>query len=88
MATLINTNGKQTKVFPADKENGFTLEEVHALIGCEMVEVAYTFESGEMMLVGEEGWLRDKPTINPAASLICGNYIAGNALVVSQKEFQ
>ena len=88
MATLIDTNGKQTEVFPADGENGFTLEEVYALIGCEMVEVACTFESGEMMLVDEEGWLIDEPTINPVASLIYGDYIAGNALVVSQKEFQ
>lgn len=88
MATLIDTNGKKTKVYPADKEKGFTLEEVYALIGCKMVEVACTFESGEMMLVDEEGWLKNKPTINSVASLICGGYIIGNALVVSQKEFQ
>ena len=88
MATLIDTNGKQTEVFPADGENGFTLEEVYALIGCEMVEVACTFESGEMMLVDEEGWLKNISIVNPVASLIYGDYIAGNALVVSQKEFQ
>lgn len=88
MATLIDTNGKQTEVFPVDKENGFTLEEVYTLIDCEIVEVACTFESGEMMLVDEEGWLKDKPIVNPVASLIYGDYIAGNALVVSQQEFQ
>ena len=53
-----------------------------------MVEVACTFESVEMMLVDEEWWLKNISIVNPVASLIYGDYIAGNALVVSQKEFQ
>lgn len=88
MAILIDVNGEEKKVFPVDKKNGFTLEEIYSLIGCSVVEIAYVFASGEMILVDEEGLLKEGNFVNPAASLICGFYIYGNALKVSKEEFQ
>lgn len=88
MATLIKTDCSQTEVFPKDKENGFTLDEVYALIGCELVEIACRFEDGKMMLVDEEGLLKPDPEVNPLASMLFGDYIVGNALIVEDEEFQ
>lgn len=88
MATLIKVDGSQKDVFPADKENGFTLEELYGLLECEMIEIATTFQDGKMLVVDEEGLLKPDPIVNQVASMLVGDYIVGNAIVVSQEEFQ
>lgn len=88
MATLIKIDGSQKEVFPNDKENGFTLKEVYELIECQMVEIACRFADGKIMLVDEEGLLKENALVNPAASLLMGDYIVGNALICDDKEFQ
>lgn len=88
MATLIKVDGSQKDVFPADKENGFTLKELYGLLECEMIEIATIFQDGKMLVVDEEGLLKSKPVVNPVASMLVGDYIVGNAIVVSKEEFQ
>lgn len=88
MATLIKVDGSQKDVFPANKENGFTLEELYGLLECEMIEIATTFQDGKMLLVDEEGLLKPDLVVNPVASMLVGDYIVSNAIVVSQEEFQ
>ena len=88
MATLIKVDGSQKDVFPADKKNGFTLEELYGLLECEMIEIATSFQDGKMLVVDEEGLFKPDPVVNPVASMLVGDYIVGNAIVVSQEEFQ
>lgn len=88
MATLIKVDGSQKDVFPENKENGFTLKELYGLLECEMIEIATTFQDGKMLVVDEEGLLKPEPVVNPVASMLVGDYIVGNAIVVSQEEFQ
>lgn len=88
MATLIKVDGSQKDVFPADKENGFTLKELYGLLECEMIEIATIFQDGKMLVVDEEGLLKPDPVVNPVASMLVGDYIVGNAIVLDNKEFQ
>lgn len=88
MATLLKLDGSQTEVYPADKENGFTLEELYGMLECDMIEIACTFSDGKMLIVDEEGLLKPNPVVNPTASMLVGDYIVGNAVVVDDKEFQ
>ena len=88
MATLIKTDESQKEVYPKDKKNGFTLKEVYDLIGCSVVEIACRFSDGRMMLVDEEGWFKQKPVVNTKATLLMGSNIVGNALIVTEEEFQ
>lgn len=88
MAKLIKTDGSEKEVYPSDKKNGFTLEEVYNLIECSMVEIACSFSDGKMMLVDEEGWFKKEPAFNTKASLLSECDIVGNALIVTAEEFQ
>ena len=88
MAILIKTDGSEKEVYPKGKKNGFTLKEVYDLIECSMVEIACRFSDGKMMLVDEEGWFSQKPVVNTKATLLMGHNIVGNALIVTEEEFQ
>ena len=90
MATLIRVNGSRETVTPATTP-AFTLEEMHTFVG-GYIEVLQ-FGDGSIMVLNEEGKLIGLP-YNPLATLYAkarvdllpGDYIAGDAVVVSQQE--
>lgn len=88
MATLIKANGTCKKVFPKDKENGFTLNELYNLIECSCIEIAKYFDDGKMMVVDEEGRLKENQQINHIATCMCECLIVGNAIVCNDKELK
>ena len=65
-ATLIKADGTVTEVSP---ENGtdFTIKEVYKLLNCRIVEVLPLY-NGKIMIIDEEGKLRDKIVVNKYAT--------------------
>ena len=90
MATLIRVNGSRETVTPATPP-AFTLEEMHGFVGgyIELLQCG----DGSIMILNEEGKLIGLPR-NPLATvyaqarvdLLPGDYIAGDAVIVSQQE--
>ena len=67
MAFLIDINRDVTEVEPKNGEN-FTLEELYALIGCDMIQICDAHERGKILIFDEEGMLKDLP-VNTEATL-------------------
>ena len=64
------------------------LEQAHKLIGCDLIEVVHPrgLDDPYVLVVDEEGRLKDGHQMNPIASVLYGvldhgEYIAGDALV-------
>ena len=58
------------EVFPKDKEDGFSLQELYTLLSCDTIEVVYLpSEEGQIMIVDEEGKLAQKPRNERATKL-------------------
>jgi hypothetical protein len=57
MATLIQHNGKETSLLPADLKRGFTLEELYFIIYCQTVQ-AVQLADGRTMWMDEEAKVR------------------------------
>ena len=82
---LITTNDEFKKV---KFEN--TLEFYYKQIGCDMIEIVPVralYQLNEkcedyVMIVDEEGLLKDKPKLNIYASVLYGSPIYGNAVIV------
>jgi hypothetical protein len=96
MARLIRFDGSEELVYPVDRPKGFSLSEMYALIGCQMIETVY-LKSGQIMILDEEGKLRDdcEARENPKASLLLhgaggaeDDFITGNVLICNDEEFQ
>ena len=95
MATLMKLDGTTQEIKPADPKRGFTLEELYALIGCEMVELVY-LDDDRLMLLDEEGKLQDgwQGRVNrPATDLFLKgragfDVIVGNVVVCNGAEFK
>ena len=88
MARLINSDSSIVDVFPKNKRKGFTLKELYEIIGCEMVEVVSIPLEGMIMIVDEEGRLKENARFNFAASIVSQNTIFGNAVVCAEKDFK
>jgi hypothetical protein len=86
MTTLIESNGTETVVLPANGET-FTLEELQNLVG-GYIELTYTTDS-RMMIVNEEGKLKQSP-VNLRATLRHAygavDTIVGDAVVLEKGE--
>jgi len=95
MATLFRaTSGEAVEVFPADHERGFTLTELHALIGggCRYIETI-RLSDNLIMVIDEEGKLHNKTVLvnEPATRLFWAaggiharnDVIVGNAVICS-----
>lgn len=77
-AILIKTTGETTFVEPKNKSD-FTLEELYALLGCELVEVVYpVWDNDCIFIIDEEGKLTGKD-INYPATMMWG--YSGDVLV-------
>ena len=94
MATLIKVDGTLISIDPANKEAGFTLDELYSLVECEMIEAVY-LSDGTIMAIDEEGKLTDPPKpVNRAATALtrdvlrANDLIVGNALICTKEEFQ
>ena len=92
MALLIRTGGTTEVIEPRDPAKGFTLEEVYALIGCELVQVVPTTKAGKIMIIDEEGKLKDDAEVNLLATAAYPygdeDPIVGNAIICYDREFQ
>ena len=96
MAQLIRaTNGECLEVFPADREQGFTCAELHALIGggCRYIETIRLLD-GRIMILDEEGKLHKKTAIlNERATMLLwsaggapDDFIVGNVVICKYPE--
>lgn len=96
MANLIQPDGSMQQVVPANPVRGFTLDELYALLGCEMIEtIELAGDLGETMVIDEEGKFNRPRKVNPRATILLhqaggmlDDYIVGPALIVSGKELQ
>ena len=91
MAVLINTDGTEFEVQPANGEN-FTLQEMYDMIGCSLVQMIYLAD-GNIMWLDEEGKFKDPVIRNDRATTLLeeagggyGDFIAGKALVCKDSE--
>ena len=92
MAQLIRTNGTRETIKPADSFNGFSLDELYALINCDMIQHVPVGTFG--IVIDEEGKLRGQE-LNAVATrqfrsqLLPGDVLVGNVLVLeTAEEFQ
>lgn len=65
-AQLIKPNGEITEITPVNGTD-FSLDECYALLECEMVEVV-GLSDGRVMILDEEGKLKDEFEINDKAT--------------------
>jgi hypothetical protein len=90
MATLIKASGAQEEIKPISG-NSFTLAEIQEHVGgyFEMQRMA----NGKLMLMDEDGKMKQKPINREASILLFGNragivdFVVGNVLVGTKKEF-
>ncbi len=91
MATLIMENGEQLLVLPKDKKKGFSLEEMYGALDCDMVEMRHIENTGQIVLMDEEGKGRNRD-INPTATALLfprgGDVVVGPVLVCDHGELQ
>ena len=64
-------------------------DKLAALIGCDWIEVVRPKHNKYVLVVDEEGLLKDKPKLNPLASFIYGilehdQPVVGNALLMDE----
>jgi len=77
-------DGRIGSTYPANGK--YTLEELQAIVDgpIEVVALPLPYYKGTcLLIVNEEGLLRDGLTFNEAASQLAGTYIVGNALVLT-----
>lgn len=89
-ATQITTDGEITEVKPAEGKI-FTLKEFYKHTNCDIVEFVY-LPNDKIMVVDEEGRLRQNPKINLLATLIVSHLgkkfmpICGDVLIINQNQ--
>lgn len=89
---LLDTEGKRKEVKPKS-DKGFTLEEVYALLGCDMIEAVTTPDFDMVLLIDEEGKFKDNEINLLATSLVKdylrkGDFIVGKALYCPRELFK
>jgi hypothetical protein len=92
MATLIFEDGSAKDIRPADLKQGFTLTELYAALGCDVVE-AVRLRNGRILVVDENGKLVGRPVNELATMLARGvlqahDVIVGPALLCTRLEFK
>lgn len=93
MAKLYKCDGTVKDVEPKNKKDGFGLQELYDLIGCDLVECV-NFSAEEIAICDEEGWLKPNPQRNEKANdYITGvsGYdwdICGNVVICKTEEFK
>ena len=93
MAKLYKCDGTVKDVEPKNKKDGFGLQELYDLIGCDLVECV-NFSAEEIAICDEEGWLKPNPKRNEKANdYIIGVSgddwdICGNVVICKTEEFK
>ena len=93
MAKLYKCDGTVKDVEPKNKKDGFGLQELYDLIGCDLVECV-NFSAKEIAICDEEGWLKPNPQRNKKANdYITGVSgddwdICGNVVICKTEEFK
>jgi hypothetical protein len=89
MALIIKTNGETENIGPS---NGtvFTLKELQQAVGgyIEIVQVTTGDYAGKLMLVDEEGKLKEDAQVNKEASNIVGMQIVGQVIIVDRNQIE
>lgn len=91
MATLIKVSGDIEAVFPADATQGFTLDEMYALLDCQYVERIITSNERDLWY-DEEGKMRGAAVNVVATNMLAraggipGDVIVGDALLTEEGE--
>lgn len=94
MAILYKQNGDVIKDIQPKNGKRFTLEELYEMLDCELVERLFIDGTEVIMIVDEEGKLKQKPQ-NIAATMVyhrrqrmnTWDWIAGDALVCRGDQF-
>lgn len=72
MAKVLRTDGTSKIVRPANREEGFTLEELKSLVGCDTIEIIPIWEherGNGSVVVDEEALMKDVlPAVNMQAT--------------------
>ena len=90
-AIQLKTDGELTEVAPNEKE--VTLKELYDLCSCDLVECVY-LPNNKIMIVDEEGKLKEKPEINLLATMIASHcyknfmVICGDVVIVNNEQFR
>lgn len=89
-AKLFKVDGTVVDVQPKNGTD-FQLQEMYDLIGTDIIEIVHLY-NGMLMVIDEEGKLRNDPQVNPIATHLwmkdkphSWDYIVGNALVCDPK---
>lgn len=92
MTALLITTDDKFEVVECDPKRG--LKDFYKHIGCDLVQVVAPYglqrlgllPENFIMVVDEEGLLKDKPKLNMFASTFYGSPIYGNAMIVKENE--
>lgn len=90
MATLIEPSGKTTTVAPKNGTS-FSLEELQGFVGGYIEFVSVSDDGKLVLIIDEEGKLKEKPdnevaTLKAAGFIRHGDFIVGNALFCTNVE--
>lgn len=94
MARFLRIDGTEMPVAPLNKRDGFTLDELYALLSCTTIECVPLGE-GYQLVIDEDGKAKPDLPPNPMATRLLRqaggmptDYVVGAALVVSARELQ
>ncbi len=89
MATIIKITGKKENIEPSDAKV-FTLEELQNAVGgyIQIVSITTGEYSEKLMIVDEEGLLKDNPQVNEEASKIVGQRIVGQVIIIDRDQIE
>ena len=89
MAIIIKTNGETKHTYPS---NGsvFTLKELQKAVGgyIQIVQITTGEHSGMLMVVDEEGNIKEDVQVNKEASIIVGMQIVGQVIIIDRDQIE
>lgn len=96
MATLLtpqNQYSTEKKDIKPKNETDFSLDELYEHLKCSIIEVLY-FKDNSIMIIDEEGKLKDNSLINTDATYILrknkktNDFIVGNAIICEKSQLK
>ena len=89
MAILIKANKETRDVEPSNGKT-FSLKELQGYVGgyIELIHIVSGDYKDHIMVVDEEGLLKQNPVVNATASLIAVRRIVGDVLIVKRTEIE
>ena len=87
MATIIKITGEHENIEPSNS-SVFTLEELQKAVGgyIETVSVTTGDYAGKLMIVDEEGKLKEDAQVNKEASRIAKQRIVGQVIIIDREQ--